>query len=127
MDQCTHEVRAEYWKKVILACGQRSAGQSAKSWLDQNGISEQSYYYWQKRFRKQAYDEMKEKTSVPAVTAETELAFVEIPHPSSIENNTCIVSEKTVATIRTSALQIDISNKISDALLHRIIQEVSNA
>ena len=53
MDQCTHEVRAEYWKKVILACGQRSAGQSAKSWLDQNGISEQSYYYWQKRFRKQ--------------------------------------------------------------------------
>lgn len=23
MDQCTHEVRAEYWKKIIQACGQR--------------------------------------------------------------------------------------------------------
>ena len=34
MDQCTHEVRAEYWKKIIQACGQRPAGQSAngKQW-----------------------------------------------------------------------------------------------
>ncbi len=38
MDQCTHEVRAEYWKKIIQACGQRPAGQSAKSWMDENGI-----------------------------------------------------------------------------------------
>lgn len=36
MDQCTHEVRAEYWKKIIHACGQRPAGQSAKSWMDEN-------------------------------------------------------------------------------------------
>ena len=48
MDQCTHEVRAEYWKKIIQACGQRPAGQSAKSWMDENGISEQSYYHWQR-------------------------------------------------------------------------------
>ena len=58
MDQCTHEVRAEYWKKIIQACGQRPAGQSAKSWMDENGISEQSYYHWQRRFRKQAYEEI---------------------------------------------------------------------
>ena len=25
MDQCTHEVRAEYWRKIIQACGQRPA------------------------------------------------------------------------------------------------------
>lgn len=31
MDQCTHEVRTEYWKKIIQACGQRPAGQSAKN------------------------------------------------------------------------------------------------
>ena len=67
MDQCTHEVRAEYWKKIIQACGQRPAGQSAKSWMDENGICEQSYYHWQRRFRQQAYEEMKENASVPAV------------------------------------------------------------
>ena len=79
MDQCTHEVRAEYWKKIIQACGQRPAGQSAKSWIDENGICEQSYYHWQRRFRKQAYEEMKENASVPAVAEKTELTFVEIP------------------------------------------------
>ena len=127
MDQCTHEVRAECWKKIIQACGQRPAGQSAKSWMDENGISEQSYYHWQKRFRKQAYEEMKENTSVPAVTEKTELTFVEIPCHTSERTNTHMASDKLVATIRTATLQIDISNEISDALLTRIIREVSHA
>ena len=88
MDQCTHEVRAEYQKKIIQACGQRPAGQSAKSWMDENGICEQSYYHWQRRFRKQAYEEMKGNSSVPAVTEKTELSFVEIPCHTSAETNT---------------------------------------
>ena len=123
MDQCTHEVRAEYWKKIIQACGQRPAGQSAKSWMDENGICEQSYYHWQRRFRHQAY----ENASVPAVAEKTELTFVEIPCHTSEETNAYMVSGKPVATIRTAALQIDISNEISDALLRLIIQEVSHA
>ena len=127
IDQCTHEVRAEYWKKIIQACGQRPAGQSAKSWMDENGICEQSYYHWQRRFRKQAYEEMNEYASVPAVAEKTELTFVEIPCRTSEETNTYMVSDKPVATIRTAMLQIDISNEISDALLTRIIREVSHA
>ena len=59
MDQCAHEVRAEYWKGIIKACGQRPAGQSARSWMDENGICEQRYYHWQRKFRQKAYEEMK--------------------------------------------------------------------
>ena len=59
MDQCTHEVRAEYWKKIIHTCGQRPAGQSAKCWMDENGVCEQSYYYWQ---RLQRLQEEKQKS-----------------------------------------------------------------
>ena len=44
MDQCTHEVRAEYWKKIIQACGQRPADQSAKSWLDENVFLDRIYH-----------------------------------------------------------------------------------
>ena len=34
MDQCTHEVCAEYWRNIIKACGQRPTGQSRKSrWM----------------------------------------------------------------------------------------------
>jgi len=50
MNQCIHEVRAEYWRKIIQTCGQRPVGQSAKRWMDENGIREQSYYHWQRRF-----------------------------------------------------------------------------
>lgn len=66
MDQCTHEVLAEYWKGIIRACGQRPAGQSAKRWMDENGICEQSYYYWQRKFRQQAYGLIQERTAIPA-------------------------------------------------------------
>ncbi len=70
---------------------------------------------------------MKGNSSVPAVTEKTELSFVEIPCRTSAETNTYMVSDKPVATIRTATLQIDISNEIPDALLSRIIQEVSHA
>ena len=73
-------MRAEYWKKIIMACGQRPAGQSAKSWMEENGICEQSYYHWQRKFRQQAYGQMKDiVTAVPAVPEKRDIAFVEIP------------------------------------------------
>ena len=53
------------------------------------------------------------------MTEKTELTFVEIPCHTSEKANTYTVSDKTVATIRTAMLQIDISNEISDALLTR--------
>lgn len=86
MDQCTHEVRAEYWKRIIRACGQRPAGQSAKSWMEENGICEQSYYHWQRKFRQQAYGQMKasapmnlSEVTVPAEAETTDISFVELP------------------------------------------------
>ena len=127
MDQCTHEVRAEYWRKIIHACGQRPTGQSAKSWMDEHGICEQSYYYWQRRFRQQVYGEMKEKASVPTVTEKSGLAFVEIPYDTSSEQKTYTISRMPAVIIRTASLQIEISNDVSDALLERILQEVSHA
>lgn len=80
MDQCTHEVRAEYWRNIIKACGQRTAGQSAKKWMDENELCEQSYYYWQRKFRQQAYDQMKEKETLPSVTEKAEVSFAEISY-----------------------------------------------
>ena len=127
MDQCTHEVRAEYWKKIIHACGQRPAGQSAKSWMDENGVCEQSYYYWQRRFRQQAYEEMKENPSDPAVTEKSDLAFVEIPYSASSEQKPFADPRMPAVIIRTASLQIEISNAVSETLLERILREVSHA
>mgnify|MGYP006987235110 CR=1 FL=1 len=98
-------------KRSFRPVGRDQQASQPKSWMDENGICEQSYYHWQRRFRQQAYEEMKENASVPAVAEKTELTFVEIPCHTSEETNTYMVSGKPVATIRTAALQIDISNE----------------
>lgn len=44
MDQCTHEVRLQYWKNIITQCQARPEGQTAKQWMTDHGICEQTYY-----------------------------------------------------------------------------------
>lgn len=124
MDQCTHEVRAQYWKGIIQACQQRPQGQSAKQWLKDNGILEQSYYKWQQKFRKETYEVMKTERQVPA-TGNTEVSFAEIPIRVPVENSFSEITSSPAAMIKTSDLTIAISNEISDSLLSRIIREVT--
>ena len=131
MDQCTHEVRAEYWRNIIKACGQRPAGQSAKKWMDENGICEQSYYHWQRKFRQQAYDQMKEKEMLPSVTEKAEVSFAEIPYTPAVGREdipgVSEVGRTPAAVIRTSARSIQISNQISESLLSMCLRSVANA
>ena len=129
MDQCTHEVRAEYLRNIIMACRQRPAGQSAKSWMDENGICEQSYYHWQRKFRQQAYGQMKDTAmTVPAVAEKTDIDFVEIPCiPSSEEVTAKATDNSPVAVIRTSSMSVEFTNGISDRVLAAILREVSHA
>ena len=129
MDKCTHDVRSARWKKVILDCQQRSAGTSVKQWLDENDILEQSYYYWQRKFRNVAYDQM-EKASLPSLQApHNEVSFIEIATPvhkeAPVECNLEVI--KPTAVIKTATMSIAISNDISEQLLSRILLVVSHA
>lgn len=66
--------------------------------------------------------------AVPAIPAETEItdiSFVEIPCCPAEEKST--EKDSPVAVIRTSAVTIEITNRISDTLLRWILQEAANA
>lgn len=130
MDKCTHEVRVAYWRNIIQGCQQRPEGQSAKQWLDENQILEQSYYYWLRKLRNEAYSQM-EETALPIVqntTNEITFAEVETPTPQAStpvdQVSDCIMP---TAVIKTSTMSIAISNDISELLLTKILQEVSHA
>lgn len=129
MDQCTHEVRAQHWRKVLHSCQQRPAGQSAKNWLEENDICEQSYYYWQRRLREKTYQQMpKDTSSVPATENNTGVSFAEIPwQQATLEHMDMMSSFAPAAVLKTATMTIAITNEISDSLLSRIIQEVSHA
>ena len=39
--------RLENWAARIMAC--RSSGMTVRAWCQENGLSEKTYYYWQRR------------------------------------------------------------------------------
>ena len=102
MDQSTHDVRRTNWLNIIEQCQQRPENMTVKQWLADNGIKEKSYYYWLRKFRKEAYRQMQ----MPPAASSSEITF---------------------AIIKNGALSIAISNDISEALLDRIFQVIRHA
>ena len=58
MDKITHEIRLNNWKKIVEECNNRPNGTTVKEWLATNGIKEKTYYYWLRRVRRDAYEQM---------------------------------------------------------------------
>lgn len=130
MDKCTHEVRLQYWRNIIAQCQQRPAGQSARQWMENNGICEPTYYLWQRRIRQEAFGQISSGTNeLPAVTEKQEITFAEIPVPKVTDSldEQLFCKSAPVAVIRNGSCMIEISNDISDRILHTILREVSNA
>lgn len=130
MDQIIHTVRSSKWTDIILQCQNRPSGVSVKQWMSENQISEKSYYYWQRKLRKTAYEKMDNPlTALPAIQEVSDVSFAEIRIPESKESVSDIIPEtiRPTAVIRTATMTIALSNDIADSLLSRILHEVSHA
>lgn len=130
MDQITHTVRSAYWKDIILQCQSRPTGMSAKQWMRENRISEKSYYYWQRKFRKEAYDQMNPSLAkLPVVSENAEISFAEIhiPEPESPVADISPETLRPAAVVKTAAMTVALSNDISASLLSRLLEEVRHA
>ncbi len=132
MDQITHDVRSSQWLEIITQCQNRPEGTTAKQWMADNGIREKSYYYWLRKFRKQAYSQMTETST--AISVGNEISFAEVSlSPKHSANVTTFSSESSVdairpvAVIKNANISIALTNDISEGLLSRILQEVSHA
>ena len=132
MDQITHDVRSSQWLEIITQCQNRPEGTTARQWMADNGISEKSYYYWLRKFRKQAYSQMTETST--AISVGNEISFAEVSlSPKHSANVTTFSSESSVdairpvAVIKNANISIALTNDISEGLLSRILQEVSHA
>ena len=53
MDKITHQVRCEQWTKIIKEC--LASGMNKTAWCREHGISDKSFFYWQRRLREEAY------------------------------------------------------------------------
>lgn len=128
MDQCTHEVRLQHWKNIISQCQLRPQGQTAKQWMDENGICEQTYYRRQRAIRQETYAEMTAARQFPSVPSPgTDVSFVEILIQKVPPVLVSVDRGAAPAVIRTATFTIELADSISDRLLSSILREVSHA
>lgn len=119
MDQSTHDVRRANWLNIVTQCQNRPSGTSVREWLAENDIKEKAYYYWLRKFRKEAYNQRQ----LPATATTTEVAFAEVTIPVP----TVVPDTSPAAVIKYNGLTIELSNNISEGLLSRLLQEVVHA
>lgn len=128
MDQCTREVRLQHWKNIIRQCQLRPQGQTAKQWMDENGICEQTYYRWQRAIRQEAFAEMTAAGRLPTASSQdADVSFVEVPVQKTLPAVDPADRPVVSAVIRTSTFTIELTDSISDRLLSAILREVSHA
>ena len=125
MDQITHNVRRTQWLSIINACQSRPEGTTVKTWLAENGIKNKAYYYWLRKFRKEAYAKI-ESSSDKELPAE-EVSFAELSVPDSDQNNDFQLSFNPDAVIKSGNCVIALSNSISRSLLKGIMEGLNNA
>ena len=65
MNKMTHKVRCEQWTSIIKEC--LASGMPKTTWCREHGISDKSFFYWQRILREEAYLTTLESTLTPAV------------------------------------------------------------
>lgn len=53
MDKSTHQVRCEQWTKIINEC--LASGMNKTAWCKANGISDKTFFYWQRILHQESY------------------------------------------------------------------------
>ena len=67
--------RMAYWTDAVSRC--RSSGLSVRSWCNQEGIREKTYYYWQKKIYQSACRQT-EFVEMPGSCAATQSVVAEV-------------------------------------------------
>ncbi len=124
MDRSTHDVRRASWLKTIAECQQRPVNVSVKQWLADNGVKEKAYYYWLRKFRREACKQIQ----LPVAAPPAEVAFAEFPIPATASTPVRPTADNnTVAVISANGITVEISNSISEPLLCMLLREVAHA
>lgn len=119
MDKITHKVRCEQWTNIIKEC--LASGMPKTTWCREHGISDKSFFYWQRILREEAYLTTLENTLTPAIKENSIPAttdFVEIKMTDQTSDSGTTFKPDVV--IRRGSVSIEISNTASEELLNKI-------
>lgn len=95
--------RLEQWSRKIVAC--RSSGMTVRTWCQENGISEKTYYYWQQRLFQELANVHPQSNGFVDVT------------PSRVES-----SGQIAVKIHIAGTEVDIYNGADTATLETVLR-----
>ena len=96
--------RLENWTARIMAC--RSSGMTVRAWCQENGLSEKTYYYWQRRlFQTLSEQQGAHKT-----------AFAEVTPPQPV------CSGHVAVTVRIAGAEADIHSGADTATVETVLR-----
>lgn len=117
MDKITHEMRLMQWTPIIREC--RNSGMAVKAWCLENNVNEKQFYYWQRRIREEAFDNLKKTES------QNQANFVQLPPaPVDSSRNTSFFRADMIVHIGNNVLEL--SNTVSDELLSNVLKVISD-
>lgn len=124
MDQQTALVRRNQWVSIINASQARPKGTTVRQWLQDNSISYKSYYYWLRKFRREAFSRLENAGNFPNRN-DNQLAEIKIP-----EDQHAVplpVDFKADALIINGSCTIALSNDTSPALAALLLEGIRDA
>lgn len=120
MEKYVQDIRLQQWCGIIEAANKSKV--SRKQWLDENGITRDAFYYWQRKVRK--YYAQKNGL-IPADASDSEkCCMVELPVAYATGNNK---DSAPAAIIRIGNMSIEISPKATAEFMENLGRMIHNA
>jgi len=103
----TKQIRPNEWADIIKSC--KSGGMKVYEYLEQHGISRDSYYYWLKKVKEAAL---------------SQAGFVEMPSFSSVPKSESFVTQMVV---KAASADLCINNDTPSELISRVLEVIDHA
>ena len=118
MEKYVQEIRLKQWCELIEAANR--SGLPRKQWLQENGISKDAFYYWQRKVRRYYAEQ---NGLMPAVGNTDKVSLVEVP----LARPTPGISAGPAAVIRIGNMAVEISPNASGEFMERLGRMIRNA
>lgn len=123
MDKTTHEVRLAQWKTIVEESENRPRGVSKHQWLKEHNIPEKRYYYWLRRIRTAAFNQMDLKLPAVTLPQKEDIVLAEIPGEGILTGS----SKPSAVVIRTKKSTIELSGDLPSDTLIDLVKVLSHA
>ena len=117
--ETAHAYKLRQWSELICEC--KASGKSVKLWCEEQGVCIKTYYYWQKRVRETACEQLplKEATDLRVVPASEVPSFTEYRPPSRNGGSAAV-------TLHLSGSTVEINNGANASVIESTLKALKN-